>query len=615
MVYLDLWGGETATGKKHILSCLSKLTGDHVRFLTIVQNWQAAGFDALLPDSIWMPEYPPSPAKGTVEEYRELTELGKKLGLIGFRTNYALFCDQAPSVLKGNVGQAVDENGKSKWHTQPSKWTTLALRQEMEIAELWQPNASFTDQLGSGGCPQIYTDYGIAGCGGSTMSATLRHQRDLALLIKATHKGPLGSETLNQQDLIGKYCDFGDYGCMNGHNRFFPPDYKLRRLHNLTMNYGCGLAYRFFESSPFKLFHKQALDIWEDPALMDDYRCCELMFGNGAYIFWKSPWVWALTESILVGRLQRYYALETVDSIDYLVNGSWCSLEELIRKGFAPHGRPWLQKQKELGRVRIIYRNGLVIYVNRLPEELVVDICNGRLSLPQYGWVAYMPDSSLLAYSAYMPGTESRVDLLDEKSSGLRFLNPRGKTIENSADVRLWKNGKLLWSLDPEQDVAEVNGEKLHLTQVVEPLERADIDFDFRKGLSDWQATRGVLRVETVEEGQRLVIVSKDPYLFSPPVEFTGRADDVLEITLSSDAGTMGQFYFAASEGGLHMRSFKVVPDGKPHTVSIPIGTHKHWKDKTISRLRLDPVHGPSKSTVVLQSFRLKRGADAQVDN
>ena len=615
MVYLDLWGGETAAGKKHILTCLSKLAGDHVRFLTIVQNWQTAGFDALLPDSIWMPEYPPSPAKGTVDEYRELSELGKSLGLIGFRTNYALFCDQAPSVLKGIVAQATDENGKSKWHTQPAKWTTLARRQEKEIADLWQPNASFTDQLGSGACPQIYMDYKLEGGGGSTIASTLRHQRELARLIKETHKGPLGTETLNQQDLIGRYCDFGDYGCMNGHNRFFPPDYKLQRLQPLTMHYGCGLAYRFFEASPFKLFHKQALDIWEDPALMDDYRCCEVMLGNGAYIFWKSPWAWAVTESILIGRLQRYYALEPVKSVDYQVNGSWRSLEDLVRNGFAPQGRPWLQKQKELARIRIMYRNGLTVYVNRLPGELVVDVPDAKLTLPQYGWVAYMPDASLFAYSALMPGTEHRVDCLEEKSSGLRFLNPRGKRIHDSTDVRLWQDGKLLWSLDPKNDVVDVNGGKLQLTEVEKPLKRADINFDFRKGLSGWQATRGILRIESVDQGQRLVVVSKDPYLFSPVVEFEGRAGDVIEITLSSDTGTMGQFYFAASKGGLHMRSFKVVPDGKLHTVSIPIGTHNHWKDKTITRLRLDPVHGPLRSTVVLKSFHLKRGADTPVDD
>ena len=44
--------------------------------------------------------------------------------------------------------------------TQPSRWCTLAGSQEAELASLFAPNASFTDQLGSGGHASSYLDFG-----------------------------------------------------------------------------------------------------------------------------------------------------------------------------------------------------------------------------------------------------------------------------------------------------------------------------------------------------------------------------------------------------------------------------------------------------------------------
>ena len=75
---------------------------------------------------------------------------------------------------------------------------------------------------------------------------------------------------------------------MGGHDRLFTPEYKLRRLQTTTVHYGCGLYYRFFELPPFPRFHRNQLDLWADPALMDDYRCCEILLGNGVNL-WPAP--------------------------------------------------------------------------------------------------------------------------------------------------------------------------------------------------------------------------------------------------------------------------------------------------------------------------------------
>jgi len=607
LVYLDDWSGQSAVDLQHMLGVWRRLAWPHVGFLTIVQAWQAGGFDALLPDSIRMPDFPPSPAVGTLDELRAAAEAGKAIGRFGFRTNYMLLRTQAPSFVAGRVDFAMGPDGKPTWYTQPSRWSALAGAQEAELASLFAPTASFTDQLGSGGHPSSYLDFGRAGGGDGAAATALAHQRRLARLIKDTHHGPLGTETLNQQDLLGYYCDFGDFGVMGGHDRLFTPEYKLRRLQTTTVHYGCGLYYRFFELPPFPRFHRNQLDLWTDPALMDDYRCCEVMLGNGAYIFWPAPWDYALTEAILVGRLQSRFALVPVVSVEYQADGGWKSLEELVKTGFAPEIRPWNQKQEVLGRVRVVYANGLTVVVNRLPAELPVSLPAGPIVLPQYGWAVLEPRGALQAYSAYWPGTHQRVDFLDEGPGGLRFLHPRGHCLQGSTAIRLWSGPHLLWSVEPATGTATVEGQAFALNRPgPEPL--GHVSFDFRADLGGWVPAAGVLRVEHGGAGVKLAVVSEDPQLNSPPLAFVGRPEDVLNLTLSADAGSCGQIYFATTDEGLSQRQglqFALTGDGKPQTIAIPIGQHPGWAGHRVTRLRLDPIHGPAQATVVLYELEM----------
>jgi hypothetical protein len=610
LVYLDDWSGQSADDLKHTLGVFKRLAWPHVGFLTIVQNWQAAGFDALLPDSIAMPDYPPSPAVGTVAELRDAASLGKSIGRFGFRTNYMLLRAQAPSHVRGLVDFARGPDGAPTWYTQPSRWLDLARRQEDEIARLLGPDASFTDQLDSGGHAGSYLDFNRKEGSDGTLATALAHQRALARLIKETHRGPLGTETLNQQDLIGAFCDFGDFGVMDGHDRLFSPEYKLRRLHDATVSYGCGLYYRFFELPPFPRFHSSQLDLWADPALMDDYRCCEVLLGNGGYIFWPCPWPYALTEAIVVGRLQKRYALAPVASVEYEVDGAWTSLEELVRKGFCPETRPWNQKQAELGRVRVVYGNGLTVIGNRLPAELTVTLPGGPVVLPRYGWVAYQRDGSFRAGSALFPGTRQCVDFLDEGRDGLRFLNPRGASVERSMGIRLWKSGVLLWSVDPAAAVAHLGHETLPLDRPA-PAPLGDLLFDFGQGLGGWILSAGILRAEWADGGLKLVVCTDDPQLRSPPLALAGRSGDTLSLTLSTDAGRLGQVYFATTDDGMSPRQevqFALTPDGRPHTVAIPVGKHPRWADHRVTAVRLDPIHGAPSATVVLHTLTLRRG-------
>ena len=62
-----------------------------------------------------MPDYPPSPAAGTVDELRAVAEAGKAMGRFGFRTNYMLLRTRSPSYLQGRVDFALGPDGKPTW--------------------------------------------------------------------------------------------------------------------------------------------------------------------------------------------------------------------------------------------------------------------------------------------------------------------------------------------------------------------------------------------------------------------------------------------------------------------------------------------------------------------
>ncbi len=136
------------------------------------------------------------------------------------------------------------------------------------------------------------------------------------------------------------------------------------------------------------------------------------MFGNGAYVCYPfANWRYYLTECLLVGHLQRHYALRPVRRVLYWHDGEWVSLENLVRGGTVPNIVPWLPQTQEFGRVRIEYAGGLNVVVNRLQEPFAVcGPCNGPLELPQYGWAAWTDDRSVVAFSAAAAVRLGRVD-------------------------------------------------------------------------------------------------------------------------------------------------------------------------------------------------------------
>jgi hypothetical protein len=607
-VQLDLWGGVADPELPHLLDVMEAVSLGRFRYLSLLQNWETGGFDTLLPDSILMPDYPPNPGIGTVAQLRDLAHKGNAMGRFGFRTNYRVLRETSPSYLGGRAHFAVDESGKSLDYLAPGDWPATAGRQEAEIQDLFAARASFTDQLTSGAAPWAWHDYAV-NTGSRSMRQTLERQRNLARLIRSAHQGPLGSESLMDQELLGEFVDTGDFAVMDGYHRLFSPEFKLRRLHDLSNFQGMGLMYRYFEMPPYPQFHSGRTTFGTDPAQLDDYRACEVMYGNGAYVCYPfATWDYWLTEALLMGNLQKHYALQPVTQVYYWHQGDWVTLEDLVRGGLAPNINPWAgQPTQEFGRVRTRYANGLTVVVNRVAEPLLVpDAAPEPITLPRSGWVAWKPDGSLLAFSAPWPGTDHRVDYLRDRNAGLEFINPRGQETNGASLPTLWLHGRPAVVVNVAANLVTVNGQAMPL-DLPKPPPATTIAYDFAQSLEGWRLGEGVLTGGVQDGALDLGIVSPDPQLYSAPLAVPAQSAPWIELRMRATAGDLAQFYFVTASdpvlGEDKVFRITLTPDNQYHTYRIHAAEHPAWKG-TVTGLRFDPVHGPAQARVSVDYLR-----------
>jgi len=606
-VFIDLWGGQPAEELRHFLEVMQALSRGRVRFYAILQNWEVAGWDALLPDSMWLPDYPPNPSVGTVDELRDLCAFGKTLGRFGFRTNYRILRGNAPSLARGLAHHAVDREGKPLDYVRPADWLPVATRAEAEIHDAFAPNASFTDQMTSGAAPWSWHDYAAEG-GSRSMRQTLHHQQALARLIKDTQGGPLSSETLIDQHLLGEFVDTGDFGVMDGHHRLFSPEYKLRRLQHLSGFHGMGLMYRFYEMPPFPQFHSGTATFNSDPAQLDDYRACEVLHGNGGYVCGGfANWRYYLTEVLLIGNLQRHYSGQPVSEVRYWQGDQWQTLEELVRTGVVPAVLPWDPQTQAFARVWIEYANGVQAMVNRSDEPL--DVGDG-IVLPRSGWVVFRPDGSLSAFSAYWPGTQHRVDYLRDDGAGLKYLDPRGEEIEGVREITLWEDGRAVLTADPDRNLLTADGREMPLDPPA-PLALTEVDFGFGTGLEGWRPVRGFLSAEVHEGVLDLRVIAEDPFLTSPRLNVPADQTPAIELRMRVTGGpnpNAGGLFFTTEEApswsAERRVGFGVQADGDWHTYRVPMADHAHWRGATITGLRLDPIESGSNALIEIDSVR-----------
>ncbi|MEN8255824.1 MAG: hypothetical protein ABFR33_10195 [Verrucomicrobiota bacterium] len=502
MVFNDVWSGNFAAHAFY-MDWLKQVTADRVKFLTICQQWGRLGFDDGNPDFYRRPDHvKPDARYGTNQERDDMFKAAKELGRFGVRFNYVLMLhpQNSYSYQKGLFGKLVKSDGSPGGFNDVRTMLPLLTRQDTEVHEDFQTSAVFHDQWASAGAGYPYNTFDADVPGAGTLSATRQAMRNVCKAAKEIHQGPMGSETLNGEFLMGEFVDTADFGIFAGEHRYdFTPEYKLRRLHQLTTTHSMGLGYRFFAAPWEKGWAKGPswYSYFNEDEMLDNYRACEVLYGNGAYLFFyadRMRMVHALTECFTVGVAQRHYALQPVDYVKYGKERRWKTFGKILHKAESIS-----EIQEWYKRFHIRYANGCHVWVNRDPEPLTVRTEDNRtFKLPKDGWLVYTEDGNLTAYTALyndpvVAGHKTRVDFCEDKSRGIRYANPR-KAIDfmGVAKPTVWIDGKIHYVLEEPETSFFKAYRKTVESKIDQPLVSEDFDkIQINKRPDGWASWRG----------------------------------------------------------------------------------------------------------------------------
>ena len=461
MVFFDGWTEKFCYGTE-MLEFLKKAVPDKVKFYTIIQHWAAwKGWDSTNPDAYRIPDHTvPWANYGTEQDLKKYIALADSMGNVGLRCNYLHVNDGSWSYQEGVIKRAKRSSGEDSWFSDLNTTEPMVIRQENDIKKAFDTDAALHDQWGSVG-----TGYPIVNCDAEVdnagkISAVREMLRGICEKTKNIHKGPLSSESLISEFLIGKYLDTGDYCIFGANQRYdFSPEYKLRRLHQLTTTHAMGLGYRHYYRGNWAENKEPGQDkYFKSDIDLDSYRACEVLYGNGGYLYVKKFMrkIHALTECMTVGIAQRYYTLQPIDYVKYSNGGRWTTIERII-----PRVNSAAELHEYYKRFHVRYANGCNVWVNRDDAPLEIRTPDNQIiNLDTNCWLVYTEDGDLLVYTAVVSdpvvaGYSDRVDYCESKSLNIKYVNPRKiQSYKGASKPTVWVDGKVHFVLNDSEITA-----------------------------------------------------------------------------------------------------------------------------------------------------------------
>lgn len=197
------------------------------------------------------------------------------------------------------------------------------------------------------------------------------------------------------------------------------PEFELRVMSRIQTNHGNGFPDRFFGPSDgagiVNTSSGQVLLPMTERAL-DRYRVYEITYGKASYLFVNGPYngignyTWfadLIKEYYLVNALQTIAYESPVSTIDYLHNGTLQSFDAVF-------GATSTLDSFRHPRIRIVYQNGLTVWVNHSTTNWSITAGGVSYTIPEDGYVAWKAASgggqAFRSFSAIPSGLGSRVD-------------------------------------------------------------------------------------------------------------------------------------------------------------------------------------------------------------
>lgn len=355
---------------------------------TIVETWQHFGYDDGFPS-----QQPANASLGGEVALRSVGSAARSNScLFALHENYADYYPDYPAfnvrqIMKNADGTQVlawlnPNTGIQSFAAKPGQFIPNAETQSPIIHLDYGTNATFID-VNSAATPWWRTDRDPSTFG----SAMFAPYRDGSVALWAYERKVESGPVLGEGNdhwfwsglLDGVEAQFGAESTpiTNGPQAPLFVDFDLTRIHPLQVNYGMGYYDRWMPGGA----------TISSTIALDAYRMQEVIYGHNPYLtdaLWPSV-PRELLEQNLVSPLATRYALQTPNSIAYMVNGVWSNTTTAAKAG-------------DFSLVQVGYPNGDSLIANSRPPTVTWK----SLQIPQYGWAARGP--GYVAYTALING-------------------------------------------------------------------------------------------------------------------------------------------------------------------------------------------------------------------
>lgn len=247
-------------------------------------------------------------------------------------------------------------------------------------------------------------------------------------------EGSFATEAANTEWVWAGYCDSVQRAINSNHgsqttsslavgNPLSPtlwpviPEYELRVSSLAQSNHGNGLYPRFFSPSDTGMVQANGAPILPlTDAAQDRYRIYEITYGHISYFQTSgSPGATVGNSLTFSDMIKEYYLMHALQArqsespvkyIGYMHQGVLKTFDSIIAQGGT--AATFINPQ-----IKIVYQNGLQIYVNHSPANWAVTVGGVAYSVPEDGFVAYQASTPIafVAFSAIPPTTNgNRID-------------------------------------------------------------------------------------------------------------------------------------------------------------------------------------------------------------
>ena len=353
-----------------------------------------------------------APGKGGDKALQDYVAHQKSLGwLSGLYTNYTDFAPVNENWSEDYVQLTPDGEWRPAWPRnyalKPSRAVELDAKYAPAIKAKYQSTAAYTD-VQTAVAPWNYCDFDARVPGAATFAATFYAYGELLLHDQSVY-GPTWSEGTYHWLYAGLAT--GNYAiAYDGVDMSKEPlnvTFDLTKIHSLETDIGMPWT-GFFYKEPG----------WEQPekidSSIDHFIAASIAYGHIGWLVEEQNGIERTCRSYyMMQQLQKRYALQPPASIEYAdASGKMLTVSQAIA-----------QDVLKDSRLRVLYRNGLELYVNGSDAVWTVNGPDGKpMELPSWGWCAWSKNRDFVEFSALKDG--HRVDYV--KSPDYEYLDGRG---------------------------------------------------------------------------------------------------------------------------------------------------------------------------------------------